>query len=106
MMFPKSHQLSLASMFVTVAVVMTLLSFAIDSVSSNPSIEGWTEYHRRFGITDPKRFAYTECENSSREVREVCQRCAKVTKSRLAYPMCCEDQDNARQWCRDLLMIG
>ncbi len=42
----------------------------------------------------------------SREVRELCQRCAKVTKSKLAYPMCCENRDDARAWCKDLLFIG
>ncbi len=47
------------------ALVIVLLSITVEPVSSRPSIEnGWAEYHRRFGINDPKRMANQECENS------------------------------------------
>ncbi|OXA60312.1 uncharacterized protein LOC110843672 isoform X2 [Folsomia candida] len=103
----KTRHLSLFSTVVVVSVVIVLLFMTVEPVNSRPSIsEGWTEYHRRFGISDPKRMANYEHENLSREVRELCQRCAKVTKSKLAYPMCILDEEHAREWCSKLLMVG
>ncbi|KFM80769.1 hypothetical protein X975_25707, partial [Stegodyphus mimosarum] len=37
------------------------------------------------------------------ERRDICERCAKVTKSVLAYPMCCNDEENAFGWCQEFL---
>ncbi|XP_026290290.1 uncharacterized protein LOC113214972 [Frankliniella occidentalis] len=33
------------------------------------------------------------------EVEELCQMCAKKTKSNVVYPMCCQDEEEVRQWC-------
>ncbi|KAK3925392.1 Reticulon-2 [Frankliniella fusca] len=39
------------------------------------------------------------CYKDEGGVEELCQRCAKLTKSNVVYPMCCEDHDAAREWC-------
>ncbi|CAH1119580.1 unnamed protein product [Phaedon cochleariae] len=31
--------------------------------------------------------------------REICQRCAKQTKSPIVYPMCCNEEDEVHSWC-------
>ncbi|KOB74895.1 Uncharacterized protein OBRU01_08433, partial [Operophtera brumata] len=33
-------------------------------------------------------------------------RCAKLTKSRLAYPACCSTDLKAREWCSDYVYFG
>ncbi|KAL1516917.1 hypothetical protein ABEB36_000749 [Hypothenemus hampei] len=30
---------------------------------------------------------------------EVCQRCAKITKSPIVYPMCCKNKEEGFSWC-------
>ncbi|XP_066151222.1 uncharacterized protein [Euwallacea fornicatus] len=30
---------------------------------------------------------------------EVCQRCAKQTKSPIVYPMCCHNEEKVYDWC-------
>jgi len=35
--------------------------------------------------------------------RDICERCAKATKSPVAYPLCCKDISDGRQYCRNLL---
>lgn len=40
------------------------------------------------------------------EVETLCQRCAKVTKSEVVYPLCCQDKEDAREWCVLYLNYG
>nr|CAH0109840.1 unnamed protein product [Daphnia galeata] len=44
--------------------------------------------------------------DSQEEVRELCQRCAKVTRSTVAYPLCCQPRENPRIWCMKFLAFG
>lgn len=37
------------------------------------------------------------------ELRNTCEKCAKLTKSDLAYSMCCSGKDGVRNWCFDFL---
>ncbi|XP_034244881.1 uncharacterized protein LOC117647285 [Thrips palmi] len=40
------------------------------------------------------------------EVETLCQRCAKTTKSPVVFPMCCNDKEEAREWCKRYLEFG
>ncbi|XP_075987867.1 uncharacterized protein LOC142984272 [Anticarsia gemmatalis] len=40
------------------------------------------------------------------ELLDLCQRCAKLTKSKLAYPACCSTDLQARKWCSDYVYFG
>lgn len=40
------------------------------------------------------------------KVEELCQRCAKTTKSDMVYPMCCGDEEATREWCQEYLAYG
>ncbi|XP_041985729.1 uncharacterized protein LOC121738000 [Aricia agestis] len=40
------------------------------------------------------------------ELLDLCQRCAKLTKSKLAYPACCSTDMEARKWCSDYVYFG
>ncbi|KAI5639568.1 hypothetical protein NE865_07934 [Phthorimaea operculella] len=37
------------------------------------------------------------------ELLDLCQRCAKATRSKLAYPKCCSSDLIARKWCYDFI---
>lgn len=78
----KTRHLSLFSTVVVVSVVIVLLFMTVEPVNSRPSIsEGWTEYHRRFGISDPKRMANYEHENLVSEmIIEKCMHGKRLTK--------------------------
>ncbi|CAG2115563.1 unnamed protein product [Medioppia subpectinata] len=41
---------------------------------------------------------FNEC-TVSPDVRSVCEKCAKVTKSDMAYPLCCSQRSD-REWCQ------
>lgn len=44
--------------------------------------------------------------STQEEVRELCQRCAKVTRSTVAYPLCCQPREAPRTWCIKFLAFG
>uniref|UniRef100_A0A6M2DUK1 Putative secreted protein n=1 Tax=Xenopsylla cheopis TaxID=163159 RepID=A0A6M2DUK1_XENCH len=44
--------------------------------------------------------------DSDEEVMELCQRCAKVTKSNTVFPMCCDNHDEALTWCNQYVNFG
>ncbi|CAG5027643.1 unnamed protein product [Parnassius apollo] len=46
-----------------------------------------------------------ECHTDD-ELLDLCERCAKLTKSRLAYPACCSTDLQARKWCSDYVYFG
>ncbi|XP_028027736.1 uncharacterized protein LOC114241151 [Bombyx mandarina] len=46
-----------------------------------------------------------ECHTDD-ELLDLCQRCAKLTKSKLAYPACCSKDLKARKWCSDYVYFG
>ncbi|KAH8418629.1 hypothetical protein KR222_007627, partial [Zaprionus bogoriensis] len=37
---------------------------------------------------------------------ELCMRCAKVTKSEIIYPMCCNNDDGVKDWCYEYVYYG
>ncbi|KAJ8919663.1 hypothetical protein NQ315_006191 [Exocentrus adspersus] len=39
------------------------------------------------------------CNNADSKKIEICQRCAKQTKSPIVYPMCCNEEDEVHFWC-------
>lgn len=40
------------------------------------------------------------------DVNELCQRCSKVTKSSIVFPMCCSNEDQTRDWCEAYVYYG
>ena len=32
-------------------------------------------------------------------IRDICERCAKITRSEMAFNLCCTDKDEVRDWC-------
>jgi hypothetical protein len=37
---------------------------------------------------------------SGSELRNLCEKCAKITKSFVAYPLCCRNSEGVRDWCQ------
>ncbi|KAL0810643.1 hypothetical protein ABMA28_010751 [Loxostege sticticalis] len=46
-----------------------------------------------------------ECHTDD-ELLDLCQRCAKLTKSKQALPACCSTDMEARKWCSDYVYFG
>ncbi|XP_055640603.1 uncharacterized protein LOC129778004 [Toxorhynchites rutilus septentrionalis] len=40
------------------------------------------------------------------DVNELCQRCSKVTKSAIVFPMCCSNEDQTMDWCEAYVYYG
>ncbi|KAL9696554.1 hypothetical protein quinque_016133 [Culex quinquefasciatus] len=40
------------------------------------------------------------------DVNELCQRCSKVTKSSIVFPMCCSNEDETMDWCKAYVYYG
>ncbi|EEB11382.1 conserved hypothetical protein [Pediculus humanus corporis] len=47
----------------------------------------------------------TDCDLSD-EIETLCQKCAKQTKSSVVYPMCCQNREEAREWCQKYISFG
>ncbi|KAJ8970476.1 hypothetical protein NQ317_017742 [Molorchus minor] len=39
------------------------------------------------------------CHDGDATKIEICQKCAKQTKSPIVYPMCCNEEDEVHNWC-------
>ena len=35
--------------------------------------------------------------------RDICERCAKVAKNEIAFPLCCANSEQVRDWCEEFL---
>lgn len=55
---------------------------------------------------DPAELEKTQKCHQNDELMELCQRCAKATKVKFVFPMCCSDEDNAEKWCYDFVYFG
>ncbi|XP_063241751.1 uncharacterized protein LOC134541929 [Bacillus rossius redtenbacheri] len=40
------------------------------------------------------------------EINVVCQRCAKMTQSKLVIPMCCSNEEQVLDWCERYINYG
>ncbi|CAL8099833.1 unnamed protein product [Orchesella dallaii] len=109
--YPLCLQMEFRVMTVAVMAIVTMTTFLalVQESDARPSRstvgEGWPEYMNLFHRGDPQRRASNECDNSS-AVRELCQRCAKATKSKWAYPLCCEEEEDTRRFCVNFLNFG
>ncbi|XP_055607251.1 uncharacterized protein LOC129754991 [Uranotaenia lowii] len=44
--------------------------------------------------------------HADEDLNELCQRCSKVAKSGIVYPMCCSNTDKTEDWCRAYVYYG
>ncbi|KAK7579831.1 hypothetical protein V9T40_000460 [Parthenolecanium corni] len=72
---------------------------AYGNLSAYPSFPTWKVYHQ----IQANACLSTETEI---DVQDVCQRCAKETKSDVVYSMCCSNQDEAQTWCLKAIHYG
>jgi hypothetical protein len=71
---------------------------------------GWSQYYEgleRMGFQTPnaRRTAPALCETDLHWKR-LCVRCAKITKSPWAFPLCCNRDLSAPQFCTNLVQYG
>lgn len=37
---------------------------------------------------------------------DLCQRCAKESKSKIVFPLCCSNIDKVKDWCEEYIYFG
>ncbi|KAG8188577.1 hypothetical protein JTE90_007183 [Oedothorax gibbosus] len=98
--FLKMH----SSLIITVSlsILVVFLTSTNHQVHSNPiQYSKWDEYVRM----SKDEFLYSK-DNKCRhggEVRNLCEKCAKVTKNEVVFPLCCQDKKGVASWCREFL---
>ncbi|XP_071038970.1 uncharacterized protein [Parasteatoda tepidariorum] len=82
--------------------LVILLQDSIHPVQSQPvQYSKVDEYEKSTG----EKLTYdedNECRHGG-QIRDLCERCAKVTKNELVFPMCCSEQKGVRRWCKEFL---
>ncbi|XP_030759896.1 uncharacterized protein LOC115885207 [Sitophilus oryzae] len=82
----------MAALLKCMAVIVLLIFLVnIEKIAARPGNE-WPNYPN-------------PCNKDDIQI-EICQRCAKATKSPLVYPMCCNDEDNVYSWCNKYIFFG
>ncbi|KAL0273459.1 UNVERIFIED_CONTAM: hypothetical protein PYX00_006115 [Menopon gallinae] len=91
-------QISMGYPILVLAIVLLILILQ-DSVVDGKPYDLWANFKSLIPTTE------TDCDRNA-EIETLCQRCAKQTKSNLVYPMCCENREEAREWCQKYMNFG
>ncbi|XP_022217821.2 LOW QUALITY PROTEIN: uncharacterized protein LOC111071034 [Drosophila obscura] len=62
-----------------------------------------SEYNGNLSVETIRKVQQCEINGST---MELCMRCAKVTKSEIIYPMCCNNDDGIKDWCHAYVYYG
>lgn len=71
--------------------------------------------HKRLHTTTPAPEEDTIDPESERRIQpcfddpatmDLCQRCAKESKSNIVFPLCCSNVDNVKKWCGEYIYFG
>ncbi|XP_059607732.1 uncharacterized protein LOC132255646 [Phlebotomus argentipes] len=97
----------------SLTILCLLLMLAIGAVSCRPSDRKPAQPRTQiqdvvaeFHDMDPAEFERIRRCYEDDDTMELCQRCAKATKVRNAFPMCCSNEDSAQDWCKDYVYYG
>lgn len=82
----------------TVVLFMYLSQAAVCATSSHSNL-----YNGDLSESVIKKIQ--KCEKDI-ETMELCMRCAKVTQSEIVYPMCCDNEEKVKDWCRQYIYYG
>uniref|UniRef100_A0A2M4ATI7 Putative secreted protein n=2 Tax=Anopheles triannulatus TaxID=58253 RepID=A0A2M4ATI7_9DIPT len=120
-------------MYLQLALVLVLLASIVPQITARPSRdleqqsqaklldhllrirlgEGGSIHHKRHhkrssNYDDGFDVDYQRVQKcyDDEETNELCQRCSKVTKSSLVFPMCCSNEDETLTWCREYVYYG
>ncbi|KAF8786208.1 uncharacterized protein LOC129972183 [Argiope bruennichi] len=92
--------------YITVTLCALVLVLALTSVqvqSSPVQYSKWEEYVKMFkdddGFINSKD---NKCRHGG-EVRNLCEKCAKVTKNEVVFPLCCQNKIGVAAWCKEFL---
>lgn len=102
--------LSVFCRYLLATLILVLAVSTVCPVKSAPVSDSMPQEVRQFtgshrshpGHEEGRRQAVEQCVRGS-ERQALCEMCAKVTKSRLAYSMCCDDQTDGRDFCEVFL---
>ncbi|XP_062134442.1 uncharacterized protein LOC133844459 [Drosophila sulfurigaster albostrigata] len=95
-------------------LLLTLLLVACLSAVSVSCRPSSVEAEKTLSV-DPSEYPGNLPEETIRKVQqceinqttmELCMRCAKVTRSEIIYPMCCNNDDSVKDWCYDYVYYG
>ncbi|XP_032590609.1 uncharacterized protein LOC6559295 [Drosophila grimshawi] len=96
-------------------MVLLVACLSICSVQGRPSETMTTTEAKKQLPVDPSDYPgnlppetilkVQQCE-MDQTTMELCMRCAKVTKSEIIYPMCCNNDDSVKDWCHAYVYYG
>ncbi|XP_034477652.1 uncharacterized protein LOC117784112 [Drosophila innubila] len=99
-----------------VLLVLLLVACLSQSANCRPSSSGAGDAESQTRLqVDPSEYPGNLTPETIRKVQqcemdqatmELCMRCAKVTKSEIIYPMCCNNDDRVKDWCYDYVFYG
>ncbi|KAK6623403.1 hypothetical protein RUM43_009255 [Polyplax serrata] len=79
---------------------LLLLCLILQNATANAKpYDMWSGYQSLIPKTE------TDCDVVD-EIETLCQKCAKQTKSSVVYPMCCQNREEAREWCQKYMSFG
>ncbi|GIY85315.1 hypothetical protein CDAR_317751 [Caerostris darwini] len=89
---------------ILLAALLVVLAISYHPVQSSPvQYSKWEEYVKMFkdddGFMNSKN---NKCRHGG-EVRNLCEKCAKVTKNEVVFPLCCQNKIGVAEWCREFL---
>ncbi|XP_055692580.1 uncharacterized protein LOC129795378 [Lutzomyia longipalpis] len=94
----------------SLTILCILILLVIETVSCRPNSKpprGQTqEIVAEFHDMDPAEYEQIRKCHEDDDTMELCQRCAKATKVRNAFPMCCSNEDGVQDWCKDYVYYG
>lgn len=74
-------------------IILILIQTQIRKTYSSPIAESFTNYLRS---TDLKTDNLCDKEP---EHKEMCEKCAKVSRNQFVYPLCCSNDQQVGDWC-------
>lgn len=98
-----------SQLLMVAAVLVSLLLISLPqrtmSAPHTPAngIRSWNDYVAIFKPKVELREAVEVACAPGRPDRDLCERCAKVTRSELVYPLCCAQEGDVRQFCVNYL---
>ncbi|GFS55988.1 uncharacterized protein NPIL_609882 [Nephila pilipes] len=100
-LLPKMRASYLTVALWALALVLTITVYEVQS--SPVQYSKWEEYVKMFkdddGFLNSKD---NKCRHGG-EVRNLCEKCAKVTKNEVVFPLCCQNKIGVATWCKEFL---
>lgn len=99
----KFLKMNATSKVLSVCVLVIVLAVYFQHAEAQPTkFRKWSEYVKARGWKIDDDHSENKCRHGG-PTRDLCESCTKLTKNEVVYPLCCEDKENVRGWCKKFL---